>query len=132
MGPEALEVRRRLEKAERDRAAEIALDHDPPLLDIAAFHCQQAMEKLLKAYPVHRARPFERAHDLVERLAMCVTLDREFEALRGHVEPLTPYAARFRYPGPADPPAEKVREALHVARRTCAFVFDRLPPGIRP
>ncbi len=131
MPPELREVKRWLEKAEHDQAgAEAAMERDPPITDVAAFHCQQAAEKLLKGYLVCRRNPFERTYDLVELLALCAKHDSGFAALRPDVEHLTPYAVRFRYPGPADPDAEKVREALATVRRIRAFVIDRLPPEI--
>ena len=59
MPPEAAEVRQWLRKAVNDqRAARAALDQDPPITDVAAFHCQQAAEKLLKAYLVWRGQAF--------------------------------------------------------------------------
>jgi hypothetical protein len=37
---------------------------NPPLLDVAAFHCQQAAEKLLKGFLVHASVDFGKMHDL--------------------------------------------------------------------
>ena len=49
---QAEEARRWLRHAERDvAAAERAIAVPPALADIAAYHCQQAAEKLLKAWP---------------------------------------------------------------------------------
>lgn len=43
-----LETKAWIQKARVDlRAARIDLDADPPLLEDAVFHCQQAVEKLL-------------------------------------------------------------------------------------
>ena len=133
MPPELEEVRRWLEKADHDRiGVEAALDRNPPITDIAAFHCQQAVEKLLKGYLVYRRQPFERTHDLVELLAMCAECDPSFDDLRARVEPLTPYAVRFRYPGPADPSLEDVQDALEVVRSVREFILSRLPEETRP
>ncbi len=118
MRPERAEVREWLRKAERDRpGAEAALAHAPPVTDVAAFHCQQAVEKYLKAYLVYRGEPFERVHDLSVLLDQCGQLHPAWEELRDQVEPLTAYAVRFRYPGSADPLVEEV----------AAFVAQRLP-----
>jgi len=128
MPPEAEEVRRWLEKAEHDRAgAEAALARVPPVTDVAAFHCQQAVEKLLKAYPVHCGQEFERTHDLVELAALCGRHDPAFAAFQDRVAQLTPYAVRFRYPGPADPPLEEVEAALAVVEDVFDLVLARLP-----
>jgi len=128
MPPDSNEVKRWVEKADHDRiAAADALTHTPPITDVAAFHCQQAVEKLLKAFLVHQREPFERIHDLVELLATCTRCDPAFEALRSCVEPLTPYAVRFRYPGPADPSVEQATAALEAVHVVWQFVLDRLP-----
>ncbi|RME40857.1 MAG: HEPN domain-containing protein [Planctomycetota bacterium] len=49
MSLEQEEVRRWLEKAAHDRTAgRLALGHQPPLTEVAAFHAQQAAEKTLE------------------------------------------------------------------------------------
>jgi HEPN domain-containing protein len=53
MPPEDAEIRRWLVKARHDwSAATKILSPDCQELDVAAFHCQQAVEKTLKAYLV--------------------------------------------------------------------------------
>lgn len=47
------------------------------------------------------------------------------------MEPLTAYAIRFRYPGPADPTVEQVRDALAVIEALQAFVLQRLPLDVK-
>lgn len=97
MPPELLEVRRWLEKAEHDRlTAQAALAQSPPITDTAAFHCQQAVEKQLKAYLTWRERDFEKTHDLRALLEFCADDDPAFLEQRDEVEPLTAYAVRFR------------------------------------
>jgi predicted nucleotidyltransferase/HEPN domain-containing protein len=70
--------------------------------DRAAFHVQQAAEKLSKAALVaHRIRP-ERTHDIgeaVEQLPECFALKGRFLAL----DRFTDYAVVFRYPGAPRP-----------------------------
>lgn len=46
--------------------AENALAADPPDPEDCLFHCQQAVEKSLKAFLVWRDQPFRKTHDLVE------------------------------------------------------------------
>lgn len=133
MSPELNEVRRWLEKADHDRAgAEAALQHTPPVTDIAAFHCQQAVEKMLKGFLLHLEQPFERTHDLVELLAVCENHDAAFEIFRDSVGTLTPYAVRFRYPGPADPTLEEAQSAFATVKAVWTFVLDRVPASARP
>lgn len=133
MPPEAAEVRAWLQKADRDRrTAEAALVQDPPITDTAAFHCQQAAEKLLKAYLVWRVTEFERTHDLRALVLACADLDGDFDGLLDRVAPLTAFAVRFRYPGRADPTVEQVKQALEVVEEVWDFVLARLPADAAP
>lgn len=130
MPPELAELRHWLEKAEHDlRTAEVALDLSRPITDTAAFHCQQAVEKLLKGYLFWRDHDFETIHDLRALALKCASLDSEFRQWVERVGPLTAYAVRFRYPGPNDPKLEEVRGALAIAHEMQAFVIERLPAG---
>ncbi len=132
MSPEWREVRLWVEKADHDRkVSELALAHVPPITDVAAFHTQQAVEKLLKAYLVFRREPFEKIHDLEELIDRCLPHEPGFADLRDRVGLLTPYAVRFRYPGPGDPSPEQVRSALAVVTDVWAFVTGRLPEELR-
>jgi HEPN domain-containing protein len=128
MSPELAEVREWLRKARH--MAEAGLAQSPPITDAAAFHCQQAVEKYVKAYLVFRGEAFELIHDLEALMDQCVRLDPAWEALRDAVEPLTAYAVRFRYPGPADPTVAEVLAALDVAANVERFVSDRLPKTV--
>ena len=132
MPPEIAEVRRWLVKAERDeRMARAGLADDPPITDAAGFHAQQAVEKLLKAYLVWRGAELEKVHDLETMTGRCTRFDPTFETLREPVAPLTAFAVRFRYPGPADPTVKQVEEALQVVAAVRGFVLTRLPPDVQ-
>jgi HEPN domain-containing protein len=47
-------------------AAEIIMKEDRPLTNIVAFHCQQAIEKYLKAYLIEKDIPIIKTHDLIK------------------------------------------------------------------
>ena len=64
----------------------------PPLTADALFHCQQAVEKALKALLTWHDRPFRKTHDLGELGGQCVTLDPELEVPLRTASPLTEYA----------------------------------------
>ena len=115
------------------RSAEIDLAASPPLLGDAAFHCQQAVEKTLKAFLVWHDPPFRKAHDLVELGAECVAIDPELEPLLRGTAPLTEYAWRYRYLGePAYPEESEVYQGLDRARTVVALIRGRLPPEAHP
>src|SRR3990167_8195952 len=81
------------------RCADIDLAATPPLLGDTTFHCQQAVEKALKAFLTWHDRPFRKTHDLVELGGQCVAIDASLEPLLQPAAPLTEYAWRYRYPG---------------------------------
>jgi len=114
------------------KVAELAVGQTPPITDVAAFHTQQAIEKLLKEYLVLSEDPFEKIHDLEELIDQCAQHDVAFAELRDRVTPITPYAVRYRYPGPSDPTVEQVRAALVVVGEVEAFVLSRVPPETHP
>jgi HEPN domain-containing protein len=85
-----------LGKAEQDLgAARILLDGYP---DVALFHCQQAVEKAMKAFLVWHDAPFRKSHDLREIGLQCVAVESELESLARTAAPLAVFAWRTRYP----------------------------------
>lgn len=128
MPPDIEATRGWLKKADEDRRAlKTLLEDVPPNLAPAAFHAQQAAEKLLKAFLTANNQKFEKIHDLEHLLSLCSGFDASFAELRDDVEPLTAYAIRFRYPGPAEPTVEQVSSAQLVIERLRSFVIGRLP-----
>ncbi|HLF68703.1 MAG TPA: HEPN domain-containing protein [Gaiellaceae bacterium] len=129
MPPDAREqeVSAWLTRARQDlRAAEVDLRVEPPLLGDAAFHCQQAVEKALKALLAFHGRPFRKTHDIGELAVACLKHERSLEPLLRQSAPLTEYAWRFRYPGEIfEPERAEVDEALDIARRVVDEVGAR-------
>ena len=86
-----------LNKAEHDLiSAQRLIEIEPMILDNACFHCQQAIEKLLKAYLIYKGLDIERTHDIVFLLNQCAAFDPIFS----DIDPLdiNNYAVRGRYP----------------------------------
>lgn len=120
-------------KARHDlRSARCLYADTPPLLDTAAYHCQQAAEKALKAYLSLHGIPFRKTHLLVPLLAECEALDPGFAGLAEAAELLTPFATAFRYPGDVlDPDPADVTEAIALAESVIDFVLTRMPEAVR-
>jgi HEPN domain-containing protein len=108
-----------LDRAEEDlRAVAVDLDADPPLLGDAAFHCQQAVEKALKAFLTRHDHPFRATHDIGELAQACLEHEPSLEVLLRESAPLTEYAWRFRYPGEViEPERREVDDAHRLARQ---------------
>lgn len=113
------EVAAWLARARQDlRAAEVDLQVEPPVLGDAAFHCQQAVEKALKALLALHGHPFRKTHDIGELAVTCLEHEPSLEPLLRRSAPLTEYAWRFRYPGEIfEPERAEVDEALVLASR---------------
>ena len=119
--------------AEDLRNAGHDLEGDPPFLRSSVFHCQQCAEKVLKAFLTWHDVPFRKVHELEELGAQCRQLDSTLAPFVENVEPLTPYASRFRYPGaPNAPSLDEANAALTVAREALNAVVDRLPSQVHP
>lgn len=78
MQPEKVRlVRQWIIKANRDLlAVSHLMDGNPPLLNAAVYHCQQAAEKALKGYLTWHDRPFQRTHNLSELVQLSSDVDK--------------------------------------------------------
>jgi HEPN domain-containing protein len=117
-----------LDRADDDlRLAELAISANPPLGWGAAFHAQQAAEKLLKALLTHHAVEFEKSHDIDYLLEICARVEPRAGALRETASRLTEYAVESRYPLPRrDPSPQEAREAIETAHEVRALVRETL------
>jgi HEPN domain-containing protein len=88
----------------------------------AAFHCQQAVEKSLKAFLIACHIPFLYRHDLGYLLDLCLDADPEFAVLEPQIEGLTPYAVEIRYP--ADFPLQPTRQEVEAFYRQAQTVYE--------
>ena len=91
--------------------------------DTVCFHCQQAAEKMLKAYLVANQKPYPVSHDLLLILEQIRAIDPGSEKLRETLTLLMPYAVEIRYPDDYYmPSAEDAAEA----RQAAAKIYDWL------
>ncbi len=111
------EARRWLFKAMEDlRVAqhELALPEADVVTTAVCFHCQQFIEKGLKAFLVAHGKDFPRTHNLGFLKALCAEIERAFEQLP--IEELSLYAVEFRYPGSLEPPSlDEARQCFRLA-----------------
>ena len=111
------ETKEWLAKAADDlRAAEHGMSASPPLLADVLFHCQQAVEKLLKAFLTWHNRAFRKTHSIEELGEDCLKIDQNLKDVIDRAVPLTRYAWEFRYPGePEKPLQEEAETAISLA-----------------
>jgi HEPN domain-containing protein len=117
-----------LNSAHEDLQAVNRLSRPPELIALAAYHCQQAVEKALKGFLLWNDQPFRKTHNLVELVEQCAKVDPEFSDLRLTAETLTPFGTEARYPDTQlvlDLVA--LNEAQQLAIEAVAFVQEKLP-----
>jgi HEPN domain-containing protein/predicted nucleotidyltransferase len=111
-------VERWLAKAEDDRkAAAVCLASGPTLHGVAAFHCQQAVEKLLKGFLVLAGKRSRKTHSLAQLGTMAEPSFPEIADLVAAAANWSRWAFDFRYPSenpPAEPSDDELRRALAV------------------
>ena len=90
-----------VEKAEGDWNAARQLNRvrKDPNYDGACFHCQQSIEKYLKARLEEAGISFPRTHDLIKLLSLAVPIEPKWVVLQPVMVVLNPYAIAYRYPG---------------------------------
>jgi len=104
---------------------ELALQEKEVATSAVCFHCQQAVEKLLKAYLILKNTDFERTHDLTYLLDLCSKHDPNFNKFS--VEELTSYAVEIRYPDEFYVPSVKeAKVCFEKAAEVKDFVFNKL------
>jgi HEPN domain len=72
-----------------------------PSLIGAAYHCQQAAEKLVKAVLVEANTAFPKTHDIAALVGLLPSGHR-LKAKLHNLEKLTPYGVAYRYPAEDD------------------------------
>lgn len=117
-------------KAEQDyiTAEAMAKKRKLPVPDVVGFHCQQCIEKYLKAYLVLHKKPFPRTHDLIDILELLVSLDPLIESIRSDLRLLNPFSTIYRYPGESLKHKDAVI-ALKSMRRVRKLIREKL--GLR-
>lgn len=119
-----------LQKAERDLDAAVhLLNEGDRFREIIAFHCQQAVEKYLKAFLVRHQLEFPKTHDIKKLLTLVATIEISLAETLCEADTLTPFGVEVRYPNEAPellPGGE--RKALDVARLVRDAVMASLKP----
>jgi len=98
------------------------------------FLCEQAAQKLLKAYLYARGVRFITIHSIRSLIRACARHDKAFERLSEKAKVLDKYYIPTRYPDALAPPAvpfesytkKEAREALAYTREFYTFVSRKL------
>jgi len=105
---------------------ELKLDENEIVKDISCYHCQQAVEKFLKAFLLFHKIEFPRTHNLEYLLELCIEIDKDFKNI--DVEGLTDYAVNIRYPDMEyyEPEIKDIKNYYQIADRIREMIFSKL------
>lgn len=115
------------------RAGELVLGAEPPLVEDALFHAQQAAEKSMKGFLTWHGKAFRKVHDLREIAGAAIEIEPGLEPMLRQAARLSPFAGVFRYPTEAGrPTVDEARAALALARHIYDVMLARLPQDAEP
>lgn len=117
-----------IEIAERNLlTAKQGLEAKTLVTDTVCFHCQQAVEKYLKAFLVKHQIEFPKTHSIMLLLNLCSSVDKSFKDELSEADSLTDYAVEIRYPDDwYEPTLEETKRAYEIALKVKDFVFKKL------
>jgi HEPN domain-containing protein len=117
-----------IHKAEHDLGmAELALENKPEYTDSICFHCQQAVEKYLKAFLVFLDIRFEKKHNLGYLLDLIKEKEEVLDEYYEMIEKLEDYAVEIRYPDDwIEPTLEEATESHEIANHIKEFVLNKI------
>lgn len=113
---------------ERDLlAAKQGMETTQVISDVVCFHCQQAVEKFLKAFLVKNQIEFTKTHNITALINLCSQVDQSFKEKLSDVDFLTDYAVEIRYPDDwYEPTLMEVNQAYEAALKVKDFVLVKL------
>jgi len=124
-------VERWLRVAERDRRMALAaMASVPPLRDGAAFHCQQAIEKLLKGFLTLAGKRGGKTHSLEQLGALVRQSFPDIAELVAAGHDWTKWSWVYRYPDeapPHEPDEAEIRAALEIIAQLAARLREQQP-----
>ncbi len=117
-----------IEKGDHDLgSAKVIFQYIPEYFDTIAFHCQQAVEKYLKAMLVFHQIEFQRTHDLPYLLEL---LSRKIKVDPEHFDKaiiLNGFAVEIRYPDlTVKLSKEELQEAIGIAEFFRKFISQQI------
>ena len=126
--PHKAEARQWIEFADRDLALaeHTAKTMWPIPHEIVCYHCQQFVEKYLKAFLVSKGQEPPYIHDLAKLAALCEIENPDFGQIKQKCIILTEYGVQPRYPSYMEIIKEDMDRALHFATDIKTFMREKV------
>ncbi|MDW7681285.1 MAG: HEPN domain-containing protein, partial [bacterium] len=96
-----------------------------PNYDAAGFHAQQSVEKYLKAILQNNNIPFQKIHDLLALMELCLPVFPEIELQKELLGYLNQFSIKFRYPG-EEATREQAKSAIHTLKILIPILREKL------
>jgi len=104
---------------------ELNLPEEEIVKDAVCFHCQQAVEKYLKAFLIHHKVKPKRTHDIGHLLDQCANIDKDFASFE--IKELSIFGVDIRYPDDFYiPTIEEVKFYYNLAKQIKISVNSKL------
>ena len=116
-----------LDKAMEDiMAASILMEHETPLTFPVCFHCQQAVEKLLKGFLLFHDWELIKTHNLNFLKEECLKFDKSFEGF--DFVDLNQFTMTGRYPGPFGslPTVNDAKQFIQLAKEVKELILSKI------
>ena len=128
MNEDNLDVAKWIQYALKDYTAAVKMVqlHRPIPIEIVCYHCQQAAEKILKAYAIAKDETPIKTHDLVILLNQCRQHSAAFDNCAKFCMTLTTYASLARYPSNIEITEQQMKQALKDIRGIITFMTPLL------
>jgi HEPN domain-containing protein len=109
-------------------AAEILLESEYPLTNIVAFHCQQAIEKYLKAFLIEKEISILKTHDLIRLNGMTkeiqdLGIDEKKLMIINEIYIESRYPGEFGLMSDGMPSNEQAKEFIAYAKEVKAIII---------
>ncbi len=114
------------------KVSEILVKDEDSLTNIAVFHCQQAIEKYLKAYLIEQNIPLIKTHDLIKLNGMIKEI-KDLGIDKNKLILINEVYIESRYPGEelgllpdGIPSNEEVEKIIEYAKEIKTIILDEL------
>ena len=130
MSIDSLDIQKWIQFAEQDYDLVTAImeTHSPyPIpVNIVCYHCQQSVEKILKAYLLAQGNTLEKTHDLKALLEQCCRYSSDFDSFKTACIKLTSYISSSRYPSDTEILEQDMKLSIQAAGKILEFTKSKL------
>jgi HEPN domain-containing protein len=98
----------------------------PVPIEMICYHCQQSVEKILKAYSLAKGNKLTKTHDLEVLIEQCKQHSPDFDKYTKICTKITSYVAISRYPPKIEITPEDMKIALNNTRDILEFTKSKL------